>query len=196
MDYFVNPGPYESLCSVTNVSYAVDRVHLVPQEEAAWYSYNGMRIYGADIDCEDNILRLGKNLRKCFNDGWFAIVPKLTQSGIQCVTHILSHNATEIWPTYQNSIVRGLSIPSRPHLFARFAWAIFLRAKMFVIQGFPLQVIRVHNDWEEGNVEWKQELMTGIQLQRLYGDGWNTSDTPTSGDETDGSDTEVGEVDW
>lgn len=175
---------------MTNVSYAVDRVHLIPQEEAAWYNYNGMGIYGFDIDCDNNLLCLGKSLRKCFDDGWFAIVPKLTQNGIQCVTHILSHNGTELWPTYQNSIVQGLSVVSMPHLFARFAWAVFHRVKPFVIQGIPLRVIRVHVDWDEGIIEYKQELMTGTQLQRLYGDG------RTSGDDTDGSETEVETVDW
>lgn len=46
-------------------------------------------------------------------------------------------------------------------------------------------------------MEYKQELMTGIQLQELYGDGSSTSATLMSGDETDGSDiNEVKAIVW
>lgn len=38
--------------------------------------------------------------------------------------------------------------------------------------------------------------MTGTQLQRLYEDGWYTSATPISGDETNGSGAGVEAVDW
>jgi hypothetical protein len=183
---------------VTSVSYAINRARLIPQEEAAWYNINGMGMYGGDIDCVENTLPLGKSLDKCFEDRWFAVVPKLTPSGIQFVTHILSKEAVEIWPTYQNVIVRGVGFPSIPYLFARFAWAILHHVETrFVNQGFPRHVIRIHVDEKEGYVEYKQELMSGIQLQGLYGDGGSSSATLISGDETDGSDVnEVEAVVW
>lgn len=200
-----------SACTVTGVSYAIDKAHLVPQEEALWYNNNGMTVYGGDINCAENILFLGKNLHKCFDDRWFVVVPKSTTRGIQYVTHILVHNAAEIWPTYQNIIVRGLTSSSRPYLFARFAWAVLLRVKQWVNQGFPRHVIRVSVDNEKAVVEYKQELMTGIQLQGLYSGGGSKSATPAkrrfqdarddieddfSGEETGGSALEEVEDDF
>ncbi|UKZ72268.1 uncharacterized protein TrAtP1_013210 [Trichoderma atroviride] len=166
-------------CRMSGVSYAINRAHLVPQEESVWYLQNGMAVYGGDINCKENILPLRKDLHKCFDDRWFAIVPKLTTGGTQYVSHILARQASELWPTYQNLIIRGLTSASKPYLFARFAWAVLLRVKPFVTQGFQRHVIRVHVDNNESSlVEYKEEIMTGIQLQAHYGGGGSKAATP------------------
>lgn len=157
------------LCSVTGVSYSVGGAYIIPQEELEWYKGNSMAIYGGDIDNAANILPLRNDLRECFDDGWFVIAPKITPDGVQCVTHILSDMAAELWPTYQNIVAQHLPKGSKIYLFARFAWAILQRVKLFVSTGVNRQVLRVHFDDKTGTAEYKDEYIKGPQLNLLYG---------------------------
>ncbi|KAL7781692.1 hypothetical protein V8C37DRAFT_398130 [Trichoderma ceciliae] len=198
-------------CCITNVSYAVDGAHIVPREEAAWYTSNAMAGYGGGIDNEANILRMRKDLHNCFDNRWFAIVPKTTLNGAQYVTHILPKKAAEIWPTYHNVGIQLLPTESRPYLFARFAWAILLQVKAWITIGIPRNVIRVQVDKEKGTFEYKMESIAGPQLQFLYGGGGSKAATPMkrkyqdiqeefednfSGELSSGSDLDIGADDY
>ncbi|KAH0530679.1 hypothetical protein TsFJ059_005279 [Trichoderma semiorbis] len=169
-------GNSSSHCCITGSSYAVNGAHLVPRDEMQWYGENCMSVYGGDINDPANILPVRKDLHKCFDDRWFAIVPKMTSDGTQFVTHILSKDAAELWPTYHNITIQHPS--NRNYLFARFAWAIFQQVKLFIIQGGKREIIRLQLDTDTGAINYKQESMSGPQLQNLFGGGGSRSATP------------------
>lgn len=138
----------------------------------------------ADIDNGANILPLKQDIHHCFDDRWFVIVPKTIKvetgsatPSTQYITHIISRGAAELWPTYHNTLVQSLHYSSREYLFARFAWAILFRAKLFVIDGYPRHVIRIHKE-EEGNIEYKAEYCPGKLLSSKYSGGRSQGATP------------------
>ncbi|KAK4246086.1 hypothetical protein C7999DRAFT_42400 [Corynascus novoguineensis] len=173
-------------CGITNAGYAVEEAHIVPKEEGVWYRDNEMKKYGvdpSDIDNRANILPLRKNIHYSFDARWFVIIPRIVttnsslQPSPQYVTHIISPNAAELWPTYHTTLVGSLYTKSYAYLFARFAWAILHRIKLFVIAGRRRHVIRISRD-EAGNIEYKTEYCTGTELENLYGSGGSKAATP------------------
>ncbi|KAK4162842.1 hypothetical protein QBC43DRAFT_355534 [Cladorrhinum sp. PSN259] len=205
----VNSSPTVASCSITNAGYAVEQAHLVPKEERVWYRENEMQVYGVglpDIDNEANLLPLRKDIHYAFDARWFVIVPKMVttdsspQASYQYVTHIISVSAAELWPTYHNTIVESIHSRSRAYLFARFAWAILLRVKLFVIAGEPRHVIRVART-PAGRKEYKTEHCSGAELENAYGGGGSRAATPLYTDQ-DGfselsgdSDTDMSDMD-
>jgi HNH endonuclease len=181
----VSTSPPIRRCAISNFSFAIDEAHLVPQEEALWYQRNDMRRYGdailCDIDNSTNIIPLKTDLHRCFDNRWFAIIPKVMKTTIphspQYVTHILRREAVELWPTYQNIIVQYLDETARPYLFARFAWAILLQVKPFITDDLPRHVIRIKIS-DEDKIEYKKELLSGPQLKTCYGGGGSKGATP------------------
>jgi hypothetical protein len=186
-DFWPLAGLSTATCGITNDNFAIDGAHLVPQKERAWYNDNEMSRYGVDlpdIDNRANILPLRKDIHHCFDNRWFVIVPKIAKvengsvaPSIQYVTHIITRSATGLWPMYQNTLVESLHVGSRAYLFARFAWAILLRVKLFVINGCPRYIIRIHKDIE-GGVKYEAEHCTGKMLSAEYGGGGSQAATP------------------
>jgi hypothetical protein len=164
----------------------------VPKEEPVWYDKNGMDRYGTDIrdiDNPANIVQLRPDIHKCFDKRWFAIVPKiagdLEASGTcpQYTAHLLSGNAAELWPQCHNVIVQYLHPRSKPYLFARFAWAVLLWAKHFIVAGFGRNVYRIQVSTDaasSGNlaIQRKEEFLSGKELQKWYGGGGSKTATP------------------
>jgi HNH endonuclease len=181
----VSTSPPTRRCAISNFSFSIDGAHLVPQEEALWYQRNDMRRYGdavlCDIDNSTNIIPLKTDLLRCFDNRWFAIIPKVMKTTIphspQYVTHILRREAVELWPTYQNIIVQYLDGKARPYLFARFAWAILLQVKPFITDDLPRHVIRIKIS-DEDKIEYQKELLSGPQLKAYYGGGGSKGATP------------------
>ncbi|EHK45280.1 hypothetical protein TRIATDRAFT_167130, partial [Trichoderma atroviride IMI 206040] len=172
------PDIIGSKCCVSGIGYAINRAHLLPQEEQAWSEQNIMNDTTPAIDDINNIILLRKDLHKCFDDRWFAIVPKKDPEGSDLyVTHILSSSAAQMWPTYHNVVVNQLSIESKAYVFARFAWAILLRTKQFVTRNVARQVIRRYIN-DEGEFEYKDERASGPLLKQLYGGGGTRNATP------------------
>jgi len=139
-----------------------------------------------NIDNSANILPLRKDIHFTFDDQWFVIVPKIVtidsslQPSRQYVTHIISRSAAELWPTYHNTLVGSLRFDSRAYLFARFAWAVIFRTKLFVIAGQPRQVIQISRN-PAGNVEgYKTKFSTGKELEQAYGGGGSKAATPVT----------------
>jgi HNH endonuclease len=134
-----------------------------------------------NIDDPANILPLKVDLHRCFDKRWFAIIPKNKEISApyttQYVTHILLNEAAEIWPTYHNNPVQNLSEKAHYYLFARFAWAILLQVKPFIIAGFPRNVIRIQMDLE-GRINREEKLLSGSQLKAYYGGGGSKRATP------------------
>jgi hypothetical protein len=143
--------------------------------------------YGAglpDIDNKANILLLRKDIYYCFDNRQFVIIPKVSKvetestiPSIQYVTHIISRDAAGLWPIYHNTLVESLHNSSRAYLFARFAWAILFRTKLFAINGRSRYVIRIHKD-KEGEISYKAEHCTGKMLSSEYGGGGSQAATP------------------
>lgn len=170
-------SPDRRRCAISNFSFSLEPAHLVPAEEAAWYARNAMFTYGAgsrSIDNQANMLNLISHIHRAFDNRWLAIVPKVSgvSSTPQYVSHILSSDATELWPTSQNKLVQYTRRLSRPYLFARFAWSVLLSVKHFITSGFTRKVIRVHIEDNEGSesVKYKSVFVSGQQLVECYGD--------------------------
>ncbi|KAL2192915.1 hypothetical protein P885DRAFT_72655 [Corynascus similis CBS 632.67] len=112
----------------------------------------------SDIDNRANILPLRKDIHYAFDARWFVIIPRIVttnpslQPSPQYVTHIISPNAAELWPTYHTTL-------------------------LFVIAGRRRHVIRISRD-EAGNIEYKTEYCTGTELENLYGSGGSKAATP------------------
>lgn len=134
-----------------------------------------------NIDDPANILPLKVDLHRCFNKRWFAIIPKSMEIpapySSQYVTHILLKEAAELWPTYHNTPVQYLDENAHYYLFARFAWAILLQVKPFIIAGFSRHVIRIQTSGED-KTNRKEEFLNGSQLKAYYGGGGSKRATP------------------
>ena len=168
-------------CAVTNFSYSVEGAHLVPRAERRWYIRNDMDQYGpilGDINNSNNILPLRADIHHCFDDRWLVIVPKLvTPSSHQYVTHLISQEAAELWPTWHDTLVQNIPINSTPFLFAHFAWAVLLGAKPFITMGISRNVVRIVEK-NEDKFERKIERLSGVQLEALYCGGGSKGCTP------------------
>jgi hypothetical protein len=140
----------------------------------------GTRLH--DIDNVANILPLKPDIHDCFDNRWLIIVPKVgTHPPSKYVSHILSADAAELWPTYHNVIVQNLHPVSRPYLFARFAWAVIFQVKTFVTSGISRHVVRIRVTTDtngEEKIERKKEFLSGRELINSYGGGGLKSATP------------------
>lgn len=58
------------------------------------------------------------------------------------VVTVLTTSTKELWPRYHDFTAKQLSASSNPDLFARFAWAIFARANVWVGVGDQRAVLR------------------------------------------------------
>lgn len=183
--------PAMGRCAVTNFSICLEEAHLIPKEEATWYTRNGMNLYGedlGDIDGPFNLVPLRSDIHKCFDNRWFAIVPKVTGTEVattttsspQYVTHIFSSRASEYWPTYHNTRVQCLKTHSPPYIFARFAWTVLLHVKPFINSGDSRHIIRLHvsSDAEGTRMERKAEFLSGAELKNSYGGEDSKNATP------------------
>jgi hypothetical protein len=134
-----------------------------------------------NIDVPANILPLKVDLHRCFDKRWFTIVPKRMEISAPYsslyVTHILLEEAAELWPTYHNTPVQYLHENARYYLFARFAWAVLLQVKPFIIAGFSRHVIRIQMSGED-KINREEKFLNGSQLKAYYGGGGSQRATP------------------
>jgi HNH endonuclease len=144
-----------------------------------------MARYGSEllrnINDPANILRLKVDLHRCFDKRWFTIVPKSMEipapDSSQYVTYILLKEAAELWPKYHNTPVQYLDKGAHYYLFARFAWAILLQVKPFIIAGCSRHVIRIQMSSED-KIAREEKLLSGSQLKNFYGGGGSKRATP------------------
>lgn len=181
--------PPPGRCGISNFSFAIEDAHLVPQEEALWYARNDMGRYGdevlRDINVAANILPLKVDIHRCFDKRWFAIVPKVSGTAgpysPQYATHVLVRAAAELWPTHHNTLVQYLHPEARPYLFARFAWAVLLQVKSFIIAGPERHVFRIQtSDADKMGCAYKNERVSGSKLKASYGGGGSKRATPVN----------------
>ncbi|KAK0657765.1 hypothetical protein B0T16DRAFT_425889 [Cercophora newfieldiana] len=161
----VNASPIVTMdCGITNAGYAVEGAHLVPKDERVWYRENEMERYGVglpDIDNKANLLPHRKDIHYSFDTRWFVIVPKM----------VTTDSSLQTSPQY------SIHPKSQAYLFARFAWAILFRVKLFVIAGEPRHVIRVART-PAGTKKYKTEHCSGAELENAYGGRGSEAVTP------------------
>jgi hypothetical protein len=107
-----------------------------------------------------NLLPIKVDVHKIFDAWGFAIVPKIAKA--ETFHYILSSHHAEFWPTHHDILVHNLRERSRPYLFARFAWAILLQVKNFIIAG-QRRVVQLHAATDgEGfeTAEYKTEVLS------------------------------------
>lgn len=119
-----------------------------------------------------------RSIYTLFDARVFAIVQEILEAessfpSPQYVTHILSERKAEFWPTCHNILVQNLPMRFRPYLFARFAWAILLHVKHFVITRPRYIVKRNITVDEDGldSLEYKTEVVPQKELMMSYGGG-------------------------
>jgi len=173
-------------CVITNTGYATKRVHLVPKSEYLWYNRNDLARYSGGIVIRNvnndlNILPLKKDIHHCFDNMWFAFVPRKVQavdrdSGTQYVSYILTNAATELWPEYHNIIVDHPSGDPSPFLFARFAYTVILGVKDWILRGKQRSVMQLTVDQDV--CKYIEKRVSGDELQKEYGGGGSKGAMP------------------
>lgn len=160
-------------------------------DENEWYENNSMDDYAdglGGVNNESNLVLLRPDIHKSFDNRWLVMVPKTadaqgtTGPSLDFVAHIIHKRATELWAPYHNVTVQYLDKSCEPYLFARFAWAILLYVKRFVTSG-PRKVIRLHVSTTESGgkqLEYKEEFLTKLELDGMYGDGGSSAATSKS----------------
>ena len=183
-------------CVITRFPWALDRAHIVPTAQAPWFDDNGMSRYGTSvcpsIDDDGNLLWLRRDLHTpTFDAFWFALVPKpvvatttttaatatATATTIAYTVHVLV-DSQPLFPTFYHDIqlphLRGVA---REFLFARFAQAVFIRVKPFVIVRKRRLIARFVVDGMKEEVI--REELSGDALFKAYGGGRTRSASPT-----------------
>lgn len=154
---------------MSSSSYALEDAHIVSELEGTWFHRNNMTRYGnlEGIYDKTNLLLMRSDIHMCFLKNWFVIVPKMASSDSEYVTHVISLDAEEFCSSYHNQILR-LPRVSKPYLFARFAWAIFRRLKLFFRTEQARWVLRVSGVHENGKIQQVREEMSYQRLIERY----------------------------
>ncbi|KAI4181236.1 MAG: hypothetical protein L6R41_006740 [Letrouitia leprolyta] len=125
----------DQCCQITSDQDQVERAHLCPREEHAWFQANNMKRYNRNqalpqnylLDDGTNGLALRPDVHDEFDDAGFIF----TRKQQNWVVHFLreTHN---LRPTYHNRKVNLKAEVSAQFLLARFAWAILPLVRPFV----------------------------------------------------------------
>ncbi|KAL9000487.1 MAG: hypothetical protein Q9188_005659 [Gyalolechia gomerana] len=143
-------------CQITSDRDHIERAHLCPREETAWFRANNMRRYNRNqalvetylLDDGSNGLALRPDLHDEFDDAGFVF----TRKQQQWVVHFL-RETYNLGPTYHNSTVHLKEEISPQFLLTRFAWAIFPLVRTFVDLGPKRSVyLRAGADDDETSV--------------------------------------------
>ena len=125
-------------CQISHDQDQVERAHLVPRDEGAWFRGNNMRRYNRNqalpdtylLDDGSNSLALRPDIHNEFDDAGFVFTRKHQQWAVHFLRE--THN---LGPTFHNTIVNLKEEVSPEFLLARFAWAIFPLVRSFVDLG-------------------------------------------------------------
>ncbi|KAI1475098.1 hypothetical protein F4774DRAFT_398407 [Daldinia eschscholtzii] len=119
---------------VTQAVTGVEKAHIVPKAEGAWFTENNMDKYvwatnaSRKIHDVNNLFPLRADVRKTFDNKQLTIFPKLRDGQRVLVLHVL-HASTEttyeVKALYHNRLLHQLYGVSPEYIFARFAWSIF-----------------------------------------------------------------------
>ncbi|KAH8890487.1 hypothetical protein GQ53DRAFT_177621 [Thozetella sp. PMI_491] len=177
------PGIQEGIdsnhCAITRYTSALEKAHLVPREEQAWFNQNGMRAYGGDtepnnIDTPSNLISIRADLHTLFDQRWFVVFP-CPEYRVYVIQQRASRIVNDI-----HDVPVCLSGVVAPFLFTRFAWAVLFAVKGFVT-GQQSRKVRVRNTkTTPGEPKYITTIMSGEELQIRYGGGGSKAATPIS----------------
>lgn len=154
-------------CRVTSGQDYVERAHLCPRSQAAWFSVNGMIQYNQNkslsgdyiMDDVCNAMALRSDIHKAFDDGKFVCVPKESR----WVVHFLDLTNT-LGPFYHNTVLE-LDPSISLLLLARFAWSVFPFIHQFLKVGVARNLrLRVA---EEGKFKEVTKTVTGEEITAM-----------------------------
>lgn len=152
-------------CRVTNAQDYIERAHLCPRSQAAWFEANSMGKYNLNLDLQDdhlvddicNAVALRSDIHRAFDDRMFVFVPKESR----WVVHFFG--LTNSLGRLYHNIVLELDPHISPNLLlARFAWTVFPLLSGFLKVGSDRKLrLRVK---KEGRLQ--EEIQT-IKLQEM-----------------------------
>ncbi|KAI0879437.1 hypothetical protein GGS24DRAFT_156533 [Hypoxylon argillaceum] len=120
-------------CIVTQTAGFIKQAHLIPTTEKKWFEINAMSQYGSHRDI-NNKIALRHDLHFAFDTCLFAIVPKNNHYVVHQL-HATEPSTIEFAFAYHNYKVVQQPRDAIPEfLFARFAHAIFMLIKPFIVQ--------------------------------------------------------------
>lgn len=93
------------------------------------------------------------------------------------VTHILSTQSAEFWPKHHNILVQSLHHRAGPYLLARFAWAVLIQVKRFILSG-PGRTVILRKTLGDDVTTYQAKVLTGRELMKKFGGGGSQSATP------------------
>lgn len=170
-------------CALTNSAYSSNDAHLIPRDEAEWFRYNMMGVYGLDRkDTEDsaNMVSLRVDIHTWLDSRGWTIAPKPTgtdDGSYRYIAHVFDTIQAPEFYRYHNVELRLPGRAAREYLFARFAWTVIQLVKPFLVSDCPRNVVRVQRDPQRAT-KWVVEKLARSELDNLYGGGGSRSASP------------------
>ncbi|KAL8920985.1 MAG: hypothetical protein Q9172_004249 [Xanthocarpia lactea] len=114
-------------CRLSTYDLGCEKAHMLPKDEVAWFTANGLNMLPDDADISDfdpisttaNLMLLRADLHKILDEKKFVIVPKQGR----LVSHFLVPANKYVY-MHQNSEIQPTRV-TIDFFFARLAWAIF-----------------------------------------------------------------------
>ncbi|KAK0702739.1 hypothetical protein B0H67DRAFT_558352 [Lasiosphaeris hirsuta] len=162
-------------CVLTNSTWAIERAHLVQQAQGDWFIKNDMQRYGRgtcpDINSDYNLIWLRSDLHKPTFDALCDLDVRRAPNTSYAI-HVLVVDHLLFAAKYHDRRVPHLGGVAREYLFARFAEAIFIRVKPFILAYKTRSVARFITVDDEDVVQ--VEKLDGKTLLSAYGGGGKT----------------------
>ncbi|POS71692.1 hypothetical protein DHEL01_v209912 [Diaporthe helianthi] len=175
------PGQTIRRCILSNTSYPLHKAHIIPLAHQRWFGNSGMAMYGLGsglIDNDANALHMRHDLHFVWDAHIFALVPKEDYYTVH-VLHIPQTAVLEFAALWHNVPVRSEELrQSEAFMFAKFAQAIFMLLKPFIVQSATSRYVarlQVSPDDLRNAPKVQQEWIPGSSLWDLYGGGGSRS---------------------
>ena len=141
---------HDAPCRLTAHDDPVERAHVIPRSERAWFNNNGMATFDTNpsgrgnIDSMSNIIMLHKAVHALWDRMKFSIVPKRNLDDEWALAvHVHIYLSESAHQTYHNRSSFPLREVSPEYVFARFAWDVFPLLPVFLQPGARLLVLQV-----------------------------------------------------
>ncbi|ROV92827.1 hypothetical protein VPNG_09109 [Cytospora leucostoma] len=181
------PRPIVHRCVLANSSYSLQHAHIIPKAQTTWFRDNTMTTYGrvsGTIDDEKNKVYMQHHLYSVWDKHIFAIVPKAGDFAVH-VLNIPDAGMMEFATTWHNVTAQkeGLAYTARQYLFAKFAQAVFMLLKRFIVQSTVHRFVarmKAQSDDPRHVRKLDEEWVSGDFLSDSYGGGGSQSASPST----------------
>ncbi|KAL8749111.1 MAG: hypothetical protein Q9184_006933 [Pyrenodesmia sp. 2 TL-2023] len=164
-------------CILSRAEDLVEKAHLCPESETAWFRRNDMVNYNCsftDMATDDmsNLVALRKDIHAGFDQRrMFVLTPKQDR----WLVHFLEPTKT-LGPLYHNMEPELSDDIAPEHLLTRFAWAIFPLIKVFLQAGGKRRIQYAIND-NDGEIQ--DEDLTGDEISKIFFQSKSKTESPT-----------------